>query len=66
MLYEVITVIKDFENNTANIEVNGTSYEVEVHRDVKVSKTPTLIVITSYSIHYTKLYELKVLWKLHC
>ncbi len=36
-------VIKDFENNTANIEVNGTSYEVEVHRDVKVSKTPTLI-----------------------
>lgn len=39
--YEVL--IKNFEKNVANIEVNGTSYEVEVHRDMKVTKTPTLV-----------------------
>ena len=39
--YEVL--IKNFEENIANIEVNGTTYEVEVHRDMKVTKTPTLV-----------------------
>ena len=35
--------INSFEGNIAEIEVNGTSYQVEVHKDVKQSKTPTLI-----------------------
>lgn len=39
--YEV--VVNDFDKNIANIEVNGTSYEVEVHNEVKVTKTPKLI-----------------------
>lgn len=39
--YEV--EIKDFEGATANIEVNGTPYSVEVHREVKKTKTPTLV-----------------------
>lgn len=39
--YEV--VVNDFEKNIANIEVNGTSYEVEVHNEVKVTKTPKLV-----------------------
>lgn len=37
------TEIKTFENNIAHIEVNGTTYEVEVDREVKKSKTPTLV-----------------------
>ncbi len=39
--YEV--EIKDFERNIAHIEVNGTIYTVEVHREIKKTKTPTLI-----------------------
>ncbi len=39
--YEV--EIKNFEGTTANIEVNGTTYSVEVHREVKKTKTPTLV-----------------------
>ncbi len=39
--YEV--EIKDFEKNTAIIEVNGTLYTVELHREVKKTKTPTLV-----------------------
>jgi biotin carboxyl carrier protein len=39
--YEV--VVKDFDDNIANIEVNGTTYEVEVHKEVKMTKTPKLI-----------------------
>ncbi len=35
--------IKDVEDNVAQIEVNGTTYEVEIHREVKKSKTPTLV-----------------------
>lgn len=35
--------INKFEENIATIEVNGTSYEVEVHKEVKVTKTPTLV-----------------------
>lgn len=35
--------IKDFEDKVAQIEVNGTEYEVEVHNEVKQSKTPRLV-----------------------
>ncbi len=35
--------INEFENNIAQIDVNGSHYEVEVHREVKASKTPTLV-----------------------
>ena len=35
--------ITDVEDNIAQIEVNGTTYEVEIHREVKKSKTPTLV-----------------------
>ena len=35
--------VTDIEDNIANIEVNGTKYEVEIERKVKQSKTPKLI-----------------------
>lgn len=35
--------ILSFEENIAEIEVNGTKYEVEVHREVKKNKTPKLV-----------------------
>ncbi|MCF8234949.1 MAG: biotin/lipoyl-binding protein [Bacteroidales bacterium] len=40
-VYEV--EIQSFENNLAEIEVNGTPYEVEIHQEVKESKTPVLV-----------------------
>lgn len=36
-------VVKDIEENIVQIEVNGTSYEVEVEKQIVTSKTPTLI-----------------------
>lgn len=39
--YEV--EIGKIEDDIASIEVNGTSYEVEIHREVKQTKTPTLV-----------------------
>jgi glutaconyl-CoA/methylmalonyl-CoA decarboxylase subunit gamma len=39
--YEV--EIKSIDGNLAKIEVNGTGYEVEVHRPVSVTKTPILV-----------------------
>ncbi|MDA3880661.1 MAG: biotin/lipoyl-binding protein [Prolixibacteraceae bacterium] len=39
--YEV--KIKDFEDKIAQIEVNGTEYNVEVHHEVKQVKTPRLV-----------------------
>ena len=39
--YEV--EIKDVEDNIAHIEVNGTNYEVEIHQEVKKTKTPKLV-----------------------
>ncbi len=39
--YEV--EVKEFEENTVVVEVNGTSYNVEVHRELKKTKTPTLV-----------------------
>jgi len=35
--------LKDVEDNIAQIEVNGTAYEVEIHREVKKNKTPKLV-----------------------
>ena len=35
--------IKSTEGNIFQIDVNGTSYEVEIDREVKSSKTPTLV-----------------------
>ena len=35
--------IKEMEDNVAQIEVNGTSYSVELHQEVKTSKTPRLV-----------------------
>jgi len=35
--------INNFEGNIAEIEVNGTLYRVEVNKEVKQSKTPTLV-----------------------
>ncbi|MDP2423514.1 MAG: biotin/lipoyl-containing protein [Bacteroidales bacterium] len=39
--YEV--EFKMFEENIAEIEVNGTHYTVEVHREIKTTKTPKLV-----------------------
>lgn len=35
--------ILNIEDGIAKVEVNGTKYNVEIHREVKQSKTPTLI-----------------------
>ncbi|TAJ05737.1 biotin/lipoyl-binding protein [Marinilabiliaceae bacterium JC017] len=35
--------VKDFEDNIASLEVNGTAYEVEIHQEVKKAKTPKLV-----------------------
>ena len=35
--------LKDIEDNIAELDVNGTLYEVVIHSDVKASKTPKLI-----------------------
>ncbi|MEA3444810.1 MAG: biotin/lipoyl-containing protein [Bacteroidota bacterium] len=35
--------IKNFEDNIARIEVNGTPYKVEVHKKTVTTKTPTLV-----------------------
>jgi len=40
-VYEV--EILGFEENIAKVEVNGTPYDVEIHKDLKMSKTPTLV-----------------------
>ncbi len=35
--------IQDLEDDTAKIEVNGTTYEVLLHKEVKKTKTPKLV-----------------------
>jgi len=35
--------LKDIEDNIAELDVNGTIYEVVIHSEVRTSKTPTLI-----------------------
>jgi biotin carboxyl carrier protein len=39
--FEVL--VKNFEDNIGYIEVNGTQYEVELHKPVKQNKTPQLV-----------------------
>jgi len=39
--YEV--EVLGFEENIARIEVNGTEYKVEVQKELKMTKTPTLV-----------------------
>jgi glutaconyl-CoA/methylmalonyl-CoA decarboxylase subunit gamma len=35
--------VKRLDNNTAEVEVNGTTYQVEVRQEAKQSKTPILV-----------------------
>lgn len=35
--------LKDIEDNVAELDVNGTIYEVEIHSEVKTTKTPKLV-----------------------
>ncbi len=35
--------IKDIEDNTAEVDVNGTLYQVKLHNEVKTTKTPRLV-----------------------
>ncbi|TRX61564.1 biotin/lipoyl-containing protein [Carboxylicivirga sp. M1479] len=35
--------LKDLEENIAQLDVNGTTYEVEIHQEEKKSKTPKLV-----------------------
>lgn len=35
--------LKKFEENIAEIEVNGTLYQVEVHKEIRKAKTPKLV-----------------------
>ena len=35
--------VQDLEGNLAHIEVNGTGYEIEIRRELKASKTPTIV-----------------------
>ncbi len=39
--YEV--EIKGFEKNIIKMDVNGSAYKVELHKEIKTSKTPTLV-----------------------
>ncbi|MFO8129107.1 MAG: acetyl-CoA carboxylase biotin carboxyl carrier protein subunit [Bacteroidales bacterium] len=41
--HEYDVEVKNFEDRQALIEVNGTSYEVELHKEVKETKTPKLV-----------------------
>lgn len=35
--------VKEQEGNICKVEVNGTSYEVEIHKEIQKTKTPTLV-----------------------
>lgn len=35
--------LHEIEDNIAEIEVNGSKYEVEIHKEIKTSKTPRLM-----------------------
>ncbi|MCF8266892.1 MAG: biotin/lipoyl-binding protein [Ignavibacteriales bacterium] len=39
--YEV--EIQNIEDNIAEVEVNGSVYKVEIHREIKTTKTPVLV-----------------------
>ncbi|HOS45085.1 MAG TPA: biotin/lipoyl-binding protein [Paludibacter sp.] len=36
--------VKGIENNVAEIEVNGTPYDIEIEQEIKTSKTPVVLV----------------------
>lgn len=42
--------IVNIEDNIAEVEVNGTKYEVEIHKEIKTSKTPKL---TRTAVHHS-------------
>ncbi len=35
--------LQNIEDNIAEIDVNGSKYEVEIHKEIKTSKTPKLV-----------------------
>mgnify|MGYP003774780251 FL=1 len=35
--------VQGMEDNVARLEVNGTAYEVEIHRPARQTKTPTIV-----------------------
>ena len=35
--------LHNIEDNIAEVEVNGSRYEVEIHKEIKTSKTPKLV-----------------------
>lgn len=41
--YDYEVEIKNLENNIAEVEVNGTPYQVELQREVKSVKTPVIV-----------------------
>ena len=40
---EYMVDVHGMEDNVARLEVNGTAYEVEVHRPARQTKTPTIV-----------------------
>lgn len=40
---EYMVDVHGMEDNVARLEVNGTAYEVEVHRPARKTKTPTIV-----------------------
>ncbi|MDR3367330.1 MAG: biotin/lipoyl-binding protein [Prevotellaceae bacterium] len=47
-------VVKDVDGNTAEVEVNGTSYHIEIERPAaQVSKTPKLVQAATIPSHDT-------------
>lgn len=40
---EYDVAVSEAEGNIMDIDVNGTKYEVEIHREKKTTKTPTLV-----------------------
>ena len=40
---DYVVDVHGIEENLARLEVNGTPYDVELHREIKASKTPTLV-----------------------
>lgn len=40
---EYMVDVQGMEDNVARLEVNGTAYEVEIHRPTRQTKTPTIV-----------------------
>ena len=43
--------IQGIEDNVAEVEVNGTTYQVEIHKEIKSSKTPKLVRSQTRQVH---------------